>query len=133
MRHVACLAFALGCAISSVQAADLPVYTPVAPVPVFTWTGFYVGLNAGYGWAHSSATATITNNFFGTFVGTGTDDFNGGIAGGQVGVNYQTGAAVLGVEVDAQWSGQKKRPPQAADFFAALMKPLRSMRLEQLD
>jgi outer membrane immunogenic protein len=120
LKRAACLALALGCAVSSVQAADLPIYTPVAPVPIFTWTGFYVGVNAGYGWAHGSDTSTITNNFFGTFVGTGTDDFNGGIVGGQIGANYQMGAAVLGVEVDAQWSGQKNTTTTGCGFFCTL-------------
>ena len=36
------------------EAADLPrppVTTPIVPiVPVFSWTGVYVGFNAGYSW-----------------------------------------------------------------------------------
>ena len=41
-------------AFSAASAADLPVQAPpppiIAPVPIFTWTGFYAGVNAGWGW-----------------------------------------------------------------------------------
>ena len=40
------------------SAADLPSRKgpPIAPayIPAFTWTGFYVGLNAGVGWANNN-------------------------------------------------------------------------------
>jgi outer membrane immunogenic protein len=79
------------------------------PAAVFSWTGFYIGANAGYGWAPSSATTTFTGNpFFSNIASTGSDDLKGAIVGGQIGFNYQIGAAVLGIEADVDWSGQKK-------------------------
>jgi outer membrane immunogenic protein len=41
-------------------AADFPVRTaPSAPItPVFTWTGFYAGVNVGFGWANSGEFTT---------------------------------------------------------------------------
>jgi outer membrane immunogenic protein len=47
-------------AMSGASAADLPTakYTPEQPVvyvPAFTWTGFYVGVNAGYAWTDNEA------------------------------------------------------------------------------
>ena len=68
-----------------------------AYVPVFTRTGFYIGVNGG------GAFGTSTYNFG----GLGSTSFNtsGGLAGGTIGFNYQTGALVWGVEGDGDWSG----------------------------
>ncbi len=96
-------------------AADLgaPVYkAPVAPVPVFTWNGFYIGGNIGGKWADTSgsvdeapsAAAGIPNGSSFPLGSTTASTFMGG---GQVGYNWQTGPVVFGLEgdIDAQrWS-----------------------------
>ena len=49
----------------SAYAADLrppPAYVP--PAPILTWTGFYVGLNAGYGGSVSSNATTVSLPLF---------------------------------------------------------------------
>jgi outer membrane immunogenic protein len=96
------------------QAADLPTRkeapAPVFVPPPFTWTGFYVGLNAGAiirSGSNSTSlfdpNAGIDGNFIANSFPTG---FGGGqtgfIGGGQAGYNWQTGAFVLGVETDFQ-------------------------------
>lgn len=81
-------------------AADLPRASPRAPVafvPTFTWAGFYIGGNAGYGWGRVS---DPTNNFH--------TDLNGALVGGQVGYNWQTGNWVFGIEGDIQKSWQEE-------------------------
>jgi outer membrane immunogenic protein len=96
---------ALAIAASAAQAADLPSrFAPppvIAAVPVFTWTGFYVGVNAGYGW-NTEDNSNFVDPVTG-FVSEGGND-GGFVGGGQIGYNYQIGAFVLGVETDLQYA-----------------------------
>lgn len=95
---------------SAAQAADLPqapsrapaMYVPVA-APVYNWSGFYVGLNAGYGFADASATASA-----GGLSASTSENLDGFVGGGQIGVNYQAGPMVFGIEGDFDGTSQNK-------------------------
>jgi outer membrane immunogenic protein len=83
------------------SAADLPrgqPYKAPAYVAQYNWTGFYIGINGGYGWAKSNWTGAA---------GATTGDFNatGAMIGGTVGYNLQMSQFVLGFEgdIDASW------------------------------
>jgi outer membrane immunogenic protein len=85
--------------ISAAAAADLPSRAAPAPIiaaaPIFTWTGFYVGVNAGYGWSDDDFDA----------VDFADDEDDGGFVGGaQVGYNWQFGSFVVGAEADIQYA-----------------------------
>jgi len=100
----------LGVALSQIaSAADMPVKAPVYKTPVaapvaYTWTGFYVGIVGGYGSGTSRSIPT------GALSGGPTTfiDVNGGLIGGRVGYDYDTGRGlVLGAFGDFSWSGIK--------------------------
>jgi outer membrane immunogenic protein len=80
-------------------AADLPRPAFKAPVYVapFSWTGFYVGINGGYGWGNVDVT---------TPAGTTTTSSNqtGWLIGGTAGYNLQTGNWVWGLEGDLDYA-----------------------------
>jgi outer membrane immunogenic protein len=90
-------------------AADLPAReAPPAPIiaaaPIFTWTGFYAGVNAGWGWRSDDRQSVILG---GAAPGTLNFDNNndgGFTGGGQIGYNYQIGSFVIGLETDIQWA-----------------------------
>lgn len=96
-------------------AADLAVprvYTKAPPVvvdPGYNWSGFYAGLNIGYGWGRSATTADFTDSGNGALLNAspGKFDLNGVNGGGQVGYNWQRDMFVVGFEADFQGSGQK--------------------------
>jgi outer membrane immunogenic protein len=106
-RFVASLLIVSSAAIAPALAADLPPAAPppVAPVaympppPPFTWTGFYLGINGGYGWGSDA-----TNDGMGN---TPTLNSNGGLVGGTVGFNYQIAQFVVGFEGDVDYSMMK--------------------------
>ncbi len=75
-----------------------------SPTPM-TWTGFYVGANAGYAWGNANPTmiGSVAGAPFSLPAATGpVPSLNprGFIGGGQAGYNWQTGQWVFGGEVD---------------------------------
>jgi outer membrane immunogenic protein len=140
MKKIALSVAALALAAGSAFAADLPsrkgpppMMAPPPPPPPM-WTGFYAGLNAGYGFGTNDNTQSVSvaslpftgyyerpvNNYFGgvTSLGAGLALSGGGfnnrnnmtqsgfIGGGQVGYNYQWGSNfVIGIEADMQGTG----------------------------
>jgi outer membrane immunogenic protein len=86
--------------ITAARAADLAVKAPPPPpVPVFSWTGFYVGANIGGAWANNRWTDTL---FLTNFNNNGNNGVF--IGGGQIGGNYQIGSFVIGGEWDFDWA-----------------------------
>jgi outer membrane immunogenic protein len=81
-----------------------------APVSqIYSWTGFYVGGNVGYGWGSSSTVTSFENATTGALLSTDSNRFNmdGVIGGGQFGYNWQRDRLVFGFEADIQGSGQR--------------------------
>lgn len=96
-------------------AADLPsrrlAPAPFVAVPVFTWTGFYFGGNAGYAFSdkgHVETTGngpvTISNVALNLRPSSQRLDPEGFTGGGQLGYNYQLGSVVIGLEADIQYT-----------------------------
>ena len=99
-------------------AADLPRRAApplLPPVPLFTWTGAYFGINAGYAFngdtrfdrtvgSNANNNAALAVGLRPTAVRLRDDGFTGG---GQIGYNYQFGTGsgiVVGVEADAAYT-----------------------------
>ena len=93
-------------------AADLPSrvepVAPVAYVPAFSWTGFYVG--GELGWIQTTPNYTTGALLLGApFAVTAGSDKNGLTYGILAGYNYQVGQLVLGVEGDFKADGWRDR------------------------
>lgn len=73
------------------SAADLRPLKAPAYVAPFSWTGFYIGLNGGYGWAKSDWSGGAN---------TASVSPKGWLIGGTLGYNLQTGVWVWGLEGD---------------------------------
>jgi outer membrane immunogenic protein len=120
---------ALG-AIAPAHAADLgrPTYKApppvVAPVPIFSWTGCYIGGDIGWGWGRD--TISIPNLSFTAGVPLPPDlsipsasaDTKGFLGGGQVGCNYQLAPNwVIGIEGDGSAADIKGDLTRSFSFF----------------
>ena len=93
-----------GFAYAADMPARMPAKAPIMP-PIYNWTGFYVGLNAGGSWGrqdHAVVSATT-----GVAVLSNSDRIDGFVGGGQIGYNWQVNQWVFGLEADFQGSAQK--------------------------
>jgi outer membrane immunogenic protein len=93
--------------LSPALAADLP-YTkaPSATSSVYDWTGVYVGAFGGGGFGNhninnSTGQAVPFADFSANYSSTG------GIAGGDIGYQWQSGSLVVGIEGNLAWTGIK--------------------------
>jgi outer membrane immunogenic protein len=95
---------ALGAAAPAV-AADLAArpYTKAPPMvaAAYDWSGFYAGINGGYGSSRNSWDSVPTNIIVGP---EGSHDATGGTVGGQVGYRWQAGTFVFGLEAQGNWA-----------------------------
>jgi outer membrane immunogenic protein len=96
-------------------AADIPARFAKAPIAtVWSWTGFYGGVNLGWGFGESTGDYVTSQGFAlqltqGTIPRTLGLKPDGVIGGGQFGYNWQNGAFVFGIEADIQASNVADR------------------------
>jgi outer membrane immunogenic protein len=94
-RSLLLASVALGVGATSVLAADLPTKKGPPPAPVaapFSWTGFNVGLQGGYGWGVENDDLSLTP------INVQADHFttNGPFGGAHIGYDQQLGSLVIG-------------------------------------
>jgi outer membrane immunogenic protein len=118
------------------MAADMPA--PPAVAPAFSWSGCYAGVNGGWAQSRSRYDLAPGGNYLNPIGvapppnAAGSGDFaaniaalshtsepesSGGVAGGQVGCNWQTAHNVIGFEVDGQWTSLKNSADAAFAAF----------------
>src|SRR6187399_3234658 len=127
LARIVLLATMASAVSGSAFAADLPArmepVAPVAYVPAFSWTGFYVG--GELGWIQTNPKYTTGALLLGApFLVTSGSDKNGLTYGVLAGYNYQVGQLVLGIEGDFQgWTvGQIRYTAITGDFLTGRSK-----------
>ncbi|HXW69843.1 MAG TPA: outer membrane protein [Methylocella sp.] len=100
------------CILTLAGAANAADLTPLPPPPVFTWAGFYLGGQIGYGWATDNG--NIYN--FGPLgpiaaanaVAPSSTSPDGVVGGAHVGYNWQLAQWVFGLEGDVDGTSLKQ-------------------------
>lgn len=104
------LSFALAGGVQAADMSDGPGSLKDAPAHAFSWTGFYIGANAGYGFSDDENYRLIVLDNNGVPYPTDPEKLTyslgpEGVFGGlQAGYNAQSGQLVFGVEADIQAS-----------------------------
>src|SRR5580700_6842356 len=112
-------------AISPALAADLPARAPAytkAPVmaPVYDWSGFYIGLNAGGASSRDCYTLNSVAGVALTPISEGCHNATGGLVGGQIGYRWQMTNWVFGLEAQGDWANLKGSNTSMTGTFGGL-------------
>jgi outer membrane immunogenic protein len=110
LGSIAFISFAAGPAMAADMRTKAPIYKAPPPPPVYSWSGIYIGLNAGGAWAKSdflwsSQMASVAVNNQINAIAPTTFRPSGFTGGGQIGFNYQAGPIVWGGEADLEYTG----------------------------
>jgi outer membrane immunogenic protein len=112
--------------LGAASAADMAVKARPMLVPIYNWTGCYIGLSGGAKGIGTNDTVNIpaATGLAGatpaSFLDLGRGEHETWLAGGQVGCNYQSGNWVFGVEADAH----AQRWGRTETLFGAVLPPL---------
>ena len=108
--------------VHAASAADLPPRTAPVPnpiLPLFTWTGFHLGVNAGYAARRDRLDGNVPD-LNAVRPGAGAlalrQSSDGFVGGGQLGYDYQFGAGrgvVVGIEADFDYTDLDRTTPIA--------------------
>jgi outer membrane immunogenic protein len=134
-----CIVAVTGLIATPALAADLAVKAPPpAPAPVYSWNGWYAGLNVGGTWSNSDISVSSSNlQFCSESQGCGggletalasaqgaTNVFSGKnsgiIAGVQLGYNWQVNSWVAGFEADIQGIGTHNNGRESSNATVGL-------------
>jgi len=103
-----------------VSAYNAMAAMPPAAAAVFSWSGFYIGGHAGYGWGRDPFTELIAETLLPApgviLTGPNSQGFVGGF---QAGANLQTGSVVSGLEIDLSGTDIKGTSSVAGLSFGA--------------
>jgi outer membrane immunogenic protein len=112
-KHLIAGALWLSALGASAFGADLPsraapqVFTVAQVAPSYSWTGFYVGVDAGYAFNGKADYTHRVNSNFGGIGGLYDNSVDGYTVGGHAGYNQQFGIFVVGLEASAAYANVK--------------------------
>jgi outer membrane immunogenic protein len=117
-RRFIAAAATIAATTGQVLAADLPMpnLAPPLPAAVYNWTGFYLGINGGFGTGNSN----WSDGPIGT---TGSFPTSGFLVGGTAGINYQIGEYVFGIEGDGDWTNLNGNSGSTCGAISAVLTP----------
>src|SRR6185436_11486165 len=113
LTTTALIALGVAPAVGADLAARPYTKAPPMAVAVYNWSGFYAGVNGGWGSSRNSWDDT-----FGGVFPMGSHDATGGTVGGQIGYRWQAAAWVFGIEAQGNWANLTGSNNSTQPFFA---------------